>query len=408
MAAVAFNAQRHLSLPPLQHSLFIPLFRKRTSITMRPFFFRAVASSPSVAPPLPSVVESCRESQQPSGTAWQPFCKKKVVMRVGYVGSNYRGLQMQKDEHSLSTVEKELEVAIYKAGGILDSNFGNLHKIAWCRSSRTDKGVHSLATTISMKMEIPESAWKGDPFGIHLASHINVHLPEDIRIFSILPSKRSFDPRRECSIRKYSYLLPAEIIGIRSTFSPPDVEDHINDFDQILNGFEGEHPFHNYTIRAKYRKKLNVKKTRKDIRLSLEKKSSDAISTSETEESDNDDEDELSLDDAGEMDRDGANLRGQFHEQVQDHRQNSSRDRQTDVAVRARWLYEPDENDRISSSHFRNIIRCSCGPLESLNGINYVVLSIWVSAASDPQNGGDSYLRKTRLAPKRYHHSFAG
>lgn len=38
-------------------------------------------------------------------------------------------------------IEKELETAIYKAGGIRDSNFGDLNKIAWARSSRTDKGV---------------------------------------------------------------------------------------------------------------------------------------------------------------------------------------------------------------------------------------------------------------------------
>ena len=38
-------------------------------------------------------------------------------------------------------IEKELETAIFKAGGIGDSNFGDLEKIAWARSSRTDKGV---------------------------------------------------------------------------------------------------------------------------------------------------------------------------------------------------------------------------------------------------------------------------
>lgn len=38
-------------------------------------------------------------------------------------------------------IEGELENAIYKAGGIKDSNFGDLNKIGWARSSRTDKGV---------------------------------------------------------------------------------------------------------------------------------------------------------------------------------------------------------------------------------------------------------------------------
>lgn len=38
-------------------------------------------------------------------------------------------------------IEEELEHAIFKAGGILDSNYGHLQKVAWARSSRTDKGV---------------------------------------------------------------------------------------------------------------------------------------------------------------------------------------------------------------------------------------------------------------------------
>ncbi len=33
-----------------------------------------------------------------------------------------------------------------QAGFIAPSNYGDLFKIKWTRSSRTDKGVHSLAT----------------------------------------------------------------------------------------------------------------------------------------------------------------------------------------------------------------------------------------------------------------------
>lgn len=40
-----------------------------------------------------------------------------------------------------SAVEAELEKAILKADGMLASNFGNLHRLGWARSSRTDKGV---------------------------------------------------------------------------------------------------------------------------------------------------------------------------------------------------------------------------------------------------------------------------
>jgi tRNA pseudouridine38-40 synthase len=44
-------------------------------------------------------------------------------------------------DFKIVAVEKELESAISKAGGILDSNLGDLEKIGWARSSRTDKGV---------------------------------------------------------------------------------------------------------------------------------------------------------------------------------------------------------------------------------------------------------------------------
>lgn len=43
-------------------------------------------------------------------------------------------------------IEGELEKAIFKAGGIRDSNFGDLSKIGWARSSRTDKGVSYIVT----------------------------------------------------------------------------------------------------------------------------------------------------------------------------------------------------------------------------------------------------------------------
>ena len=46
----------------------------------------------------------------------------------------------------MTTIEAALEGALAKAGRVLESNVGAHHKMAWTRSSRTDKGVHSLAT----------------------------------------------------------------------------------------------------------------------------------------------------------------------------------------------------------------------------------------------------------------------
>ena len=41
--------------------------------------------------------------------------------------------------------EKELEKALLLAGGISEENFGNIQKVSWSRTARTDKGVHAIA-----------------------------------------------------------------------------------------------------------------------------------------------------------------------------------------------------------------------------------------------------------------------
>ncbi len=61
------------------------------------------------------------------------------------------GLQLQRGVEDITTVEAALEEATFKAGGILESNRGALHKIDWSRSSRTDKGVHSCSTVSSLQ-----------------------------------------------------------------------------------------------------------------------------------------------------------------------------------------------------------------------------------------------------------------
>ena len=61
--------------------------------------------------------------------ALRTTAKRKVALFCGYEGTEYRGLQMQRETAPEETVEDALEEAIFRAGGILASNRGNLKKV---------------------------------------------------------------------------------------------------------------------------------------------------------------------------------------------------------------------------------------------------------------------------------------
>lgn len=81
--------------------------------------------------------------------------KKKIRVAIifGYNGRPFHGSQKAS---GVSTVEEQLEKAIFEAGLVSESNFGNLNKMGWNRASWTDKGVHAAQNAIKCNLEIGE------------------------------------------------------------------------------------------------------------------------------------------------------------------------------------------------------------------------------------------------------------
>ncbi|KAG3203631.1 hypothetical protein PC129_g22808 [Phytophthora cactorum] len=95
-------------------------------------------------------------------------------------------LVKRKLNENVKTIEDDIRHAIFQACAMRESNFEDLGKIDWARSSRTDKGVHAGCIVFSGKLLIDEEN-KMDPVSGRVNGHkeaLNASLPENIRVFS--------------------------------------------------------------------------------------------------------------------------------------------------------------------------------------------------------------------------------
>lgn len=243
------------------------------------------------------------------------------------------------------TIEDALKAAIFAAGGILPSNYGDISKLAWSRSSRTDKRVHSLSTVVSMKLECDSDAFNTDPDGIALAEGINAHLPPAIRVFSVQRVSKKFDARRECIRREYSYFLPTSLLGLQGDDSPADTE-KLRLLRAAWEGFAGSRAFHNYTKRRLYRDQKAGKRGgrtgHRDIPF---------VPTQDSEEDDSESED------------DGKEAVAAHASGVEDAPDAvASEEEREPFKMHLEWRGERRENDAIGQRHFRFIELCVVGP----------------------------------------------
>lgn len=106
-------------------------------------------------------------------------------------------------------IEGVLYEALFAGGFIKPSNYGELQRISWTRSSRTDKGVHSVSSLFSAKLEVEEEnhLQEDDILGTLLCDDINKHLPPEIRVLSAKRVPNSFDARRDIIWREYEVTI---------------------------------------------------------------------------------------------------------------------------------------------------------------------------------------------------------
>jgi len=182
--------------------------------------------------------------------------KRRVALVLGYVGTNYSGLQKSEtgpDEADVITIESVLEKALFDAGYIRESNYGDLEKIGWARCSRTDKGVHAARNVVSAKLELWQNDMEGDnPYWSERAvEEINAFLPDDIRVHSCAKVTKSFRPRDAVSFREYEYIVPLELLrpfeGTGREVEGEDDDALIARFIKLLVRYQGTHNFHNFT-----------------------------------------------------------------------------------------------------------------------------------------------------------------
>lgn len=233
--------------------------------------------------------------------------KKKVALFVGFLGTNYAGMQINQN---IKSIQAYIELALYRANYISQSNFGYPSKYSWSNSARTDKGVHSCAQVCSTKVAVPiasnthadvKTTLDPKQLGADEApttikesqtctdwdavrQNINDHLPADIRILDVVRVTRKFCAKSQRNKVRYQYMVPSFVlqhhsqirkifqsVGLdhpleknRETYLNPFTAQQIvkllplvstyrataEDLDRLesaLKAFQGTHSFHNYT-----------------------------------------------------------------------------------------------------------------------------------------------------------------
>ncbi|MFV0502925.1 MAG: tRNA pseudouridine(38-40) synthase TruA [Lachnospirales bacterium] len=166
----------------------------------------------------------------------------KIV--YSYDGTNYSGLQKQKNSH---TIENEILKSIYK---ITNEN------VELVTSGRTDRGVHALCQVSNFKSQ----------YKFQNAEKINELLPKDIYIKTLEVVDDRFHSRYNCKGKTYLYKILKHYNPIERKYCY--YYNNLLDIDKMKNAagiFIGEHDFKAFSST----KKTNKSTVRKVNNLSI-------------------------------------------------------------------------------------------------------------------------------------------
>uniref|UniRef100_H2YLR8 Pseudouridylate synthase 1 homolog n=1 Tax=Ciona savignyi TaxID=51511 RepID=H2YLR8_CIOSA len=165
--------------------------------------------------------------------------KRKVAMLFAYCGANYHGLQMNRGDRSIKTVEGALFQALVDAKVVPFNCVEEPHKMTYKSASRTDKGVSTCGQVASLKLRVNEK----------VVELINQHLPEDIVVLAVRRTTQGFNAQMKADGRTYSYTLPTFAFADYGMHSVDYrvTEDKLATLRSILFRYQGTHSFHNFT-----------------------------------------------------------------------------------------------------------------------------------------------------------------
>ncbi len=156
----------------------------------------------------------------------------RLAIRLAYIGTAYYGWQLQAQGQSLRTVQGQLERAL----GVLAGESVRVHG-----SGRTDAGVH--AEDQVCHCDFPDVKWGRLRDMRH---SLNAILPDDIRIYAIIPVAADFHARFDAHVKTYRYqfwqdrgVVPPRLVPYVWRCGPLDTAL----IRQALPLFEGEHDF---------------------------------------------------------------------------------------------------------------------------------------------------------------------